>query len=186
MKKLFLSLALVCGIAVTANAQWWVGGTASFMTEKTEKENAVQSYTFRPEVGYQLNDKWGLGVSLGYSYAKAGSTKGFVDGLDVNSEAYTINPFARYTFCDGRVGSLFVDGGVGYTYYNLHHDEKAHNISVGFKPGFALKVTNNFSVIGKLGWLGYDYYGVESGEKTHDYGLDLHMDRVELGAVYKF
>lgn len=166
-------------MAVAANAQWWVGGTASFMTEKQEQVNPVQSYSFMPEVGYSFNDQWAVGVALGYEYTENGSE----DGTDY--EGYKINPFARYTFVSGRVGSLFVDGGVGYTYQN-GHGYKAHEIEAGFRPGFTFNVTNNFAVVGKFGWLGYTYNGEEKGPKTHEYGLDLDMNEVQLGVCYKF
>ena len=61
MKKIVLSI-IVALIAITANAQVYVGGTFGVGSDKVETEGTeVKNTTFKilPEVGYELNEDWG-------------------------------------------------------------------------------------------------------------------------------
>ena len=58
MKKIVLSI-IVALIAITANAQVYVGGTFGVGSDKVETEGTeVKNTTFKilPEVGYELNE----------------------------------------------------------------------------------------------------------------------------------
>lgn len=89
MKKIVLSI-IVALIAITANAQVYVGGTFGVGSDKVETEGTeVKNTTFKilPEVGYELNEDWSVGTVVGYEYNKSG---------DVKTNTFTIAPYARY------------------------------------------------------------------------------------------
>ena len=71
MKKIILA-ALVAIVSVSANAQFWAGGSVGFNTSKTTIDgnelDKTNSFTLAPEVGYKLNDKWDVAVALEYSH----------------------------------------------------------------------------------------------------------------------
>ena len=74
MKKIVLSI-IVALIAITANAQVYVGGTFGVGSDKVETEGTeVKNTTFKilPEVGYELNEDWSVGTVVGYEYNKSG------------------------------------------------------------------------------------------------------------------
>ena len=96
MKKIVLSI-IVALIAITANAQVYVGGTFGVGSDKVETEGTeVKNTTFKilPEVGYELNEDWSVGTVVGYEYNKSG---------DVKTNTFTIAPYARYFFLNSDV-----------------------------------------------------------------------------------
>ena len=106
MKKIVLSV-IVALIAITANAQVYVGGTFGVGSDKVETEGTeVRNTTFKilPEVGYELSEDWSVGTVVGYEYNKSG---------DVKTNTFTIAPYARYFFLNSDVVRLFADGGFG-------------------------------------------------------------------------
>lgn len=106
MKKIVLSV-IVALIAITANAQVYVGGTFGVGSDKVETEGTeVRNTTFKilPEVGYELSEDWSVGTVVGYEYNKSG---------DVKTNTFTIVPYARYFFLSSNVVRLFADGGFG-------------------------------------------------------------------------
>ena len=58
---------------MTASAQIYVGGQIGFSTSSvnadTEGSSSISGTSFKilPEVGYKLNDKWAVGIQVGYS-----------------------------------------------------------------------------------------------------------------------
>ena len=99
MKK-FILTAIVAVIAVSANAQMWIGGEAGYNTYKTTidgtKISSGSAVTILPEVGYSLNENWDVAVAVGYAHKEnvniplleiAGTTNSFV-----------LNPYVRYTY----------------------------------------------------------------------------------------
>lgn len=55
MKRLLVSIFVLCGLSIAANAQTtgklWVGGNFSFQTTKNDDVDRTYSYSFLPEVG---------------------------------------------------------------------------------------------------------------------------------------
>lgn len=182
MKKLLFAVALVLG-AVTVSAQEvgniWVGGSAGIWSYKVGDGDRETNYNIVPEVGYVLSEDLGLGVKLGY----AKGTFNFAGEEFGDVKVFTINPFARYSFLKGDVGSLFVDGGVRYSNVNEDKegvDDNANVFEVGFRPGVAINVTEKISVLGHFGFLGYQ--NIKQGDAKADaFGLDLDMTQFTVG-----
>ena len=181
MKKLLLVFALVVG-AVSVSAQEvgsvWVGGSAGITTSKPKGGSSTTNYKFIPEVGYVLSDNLGLGVKLGYAKDANLEAAGYNFG---DAKMFTVNPFVRYTFLKGGIGSLFVDGGLAYSNIDAKGEDKKANVyELGFRPGVAVNVTEKVSILGHFGFLGYQH-AKQGDAKNNKYGVDLDMTQFTLG-----
>ena len=124
MKKIVLSV-IVALIAITANAQVYVGGTFGVGSDKVETEGTeVKNTTFKilPEVGYELNEDWSVGTVVGYEYNKSG---------DVKTNTFTIAPYARYFFLNSDVVRLFADGGFGFSTSKTKGNDALNSWNIG-------------------------------------------------------
>jgi len=193
MKKLIFTLVVLLSGVISVNAQevgqWWVGGSASVWSSKAKDYDAVVSARIMPEFGYAFSDNLAFGVSLGYAHGDAGLMFKMVNNeamSEGNTNAYSISPFLRMSFLKGDMGALFVDGGVGYTYAKVSGaDDPFHVIEVGFRPGVAVNVSDNISLIGKFGFLGYQY--IKEGDFNNNaFGLEFDMSQFQIGACVKF
>ncbi len=171
MKK-FLMTLVVAVMAISANAQFYVGGGVGFSTSGDGDDN-VSSFKFLPEVGYNFNDEWAAGITLGWE----GHDKGL-------PKQWTIAPYARYTFVKGKVASVFVDGGIGYGHtYNSGLDRDA--LTIGFKPGVAVNLNDRLSFVTHFGFIGYDHTKDNNTKaKWDEWGVDIDGNNIVFGIYY--
>lgn len=165
MKKLVLTLVLVFGM-LTANAQFFVGGQFG-LTYDTDTENTT--FRIAPEFGYAFNDAWTVAGTIGYTH------------MD-NYNSFYIAPYARWTFFTKDFLSLLIDGGFGFS-TGKHKGFKAENgFEIGFKPGIAFNLTEEFSLVAHYGFLGYrNQYNGNSVS-----GLSLSGNDLSFSLYYKF
>lgn len=185
MKKLFVVAAIALGLNFSANAQeagnYWVGGAVSVGTSKIKDGEKFTNYSILPEVGYMINDTWGVGIELGYMHSENAN-----GGNKQKINTFGVNPFVRWSYLKGDIGYLFVDGGVGYAHgKNKTTDVKTNLMEVGVRPGVAINVAKNVALLGKFGFLGYQYSKV-GDTKTNSYGLDLDLTQIQLGVNFVF
>ena len=62
MKKIFLVLLLAAGFSTNAAAQFFVGGTGGVGYLNDAFRMAV-----KPMAGYEFDDRWAVGTTLGFS-----------------------------------------------------------------------------------------------------------------------
>ena len=61
MKKLLMTLVAAFAVAISANAQVYVGG--GFSVQGNDDGNTTTTtYKFLPEIGYNFNSDWAAGV----------------------------------------------------------------------------------------------------------------------------
>ena len=176
MKKIFMTLAAVC-VAATMNAQGYIGGGIGLQSTSHDG-NTNTTIKLMPEVGYNLNDSWALGIALGYGEVKAGDDK---------DKVFTVNPYARYTFAKFDKVNLFVDGVVDYTHTDFAGD-KNNTFAVGLKPGVAVNLNEKLSFVAHVGFLGYenskdDYDGAKA---VNTFGVALDGNDLSFGVYYNF
>ena len=144
MKKLILS-AVVAFAAMTANAQVWIGGGLGFT--QTNYDNLMfepdqTSFYIAPEIGYTLNDKWDLAISIGDTYTS------FDPGDSSNN--FFVSPYARYTFFKtGKVG-FFLDG-----LFAVQAGDDPTEWAVGIRPGVKFAASDKVTFVASFGFLGY-------------------------------
>lgn len=197
MKKIFAIAALaVASVFGTANAgNGYIGGSIGFMHESgnvslfnQSTRATINTFNILPELGYNFNDKWAIGTTIGYEY------KHF-NGFDTDSHMFEFNPYARFTFfrTSNNLVQLFVDGGAGIGLGSIDYgdddDAKTGIIwNVGFRPGVALNFTDSFSMVAHLGFLGYE--GANRRAYNAGYnrkgGIMLDGNNVTLGFYYNF
>lgn len=183
MKK-FFAMALVALASLGASAQnFYVGGEVGFVHDGKDNTNKL---SIMPEIGYTINEKWGVGTEIGWEYNHLNSRK-------TSTNLFRFNPYARYTFFNSldNLVSLFVDGtagfGLGWTSYDGDDSDTACVWQVGLKPGISLNLSKNFSIVAHMGMIGYQ--GVNKHAKpAYDSkgGFDLSGDDLSFGFYYHF
>ena len=184
MKKIF-AVALVAMMTMTVNAQVYVGGGVGFQTT-SQDGNSETFFKLVPEIGYNLDENWAVGIALGYGHSKNTVSANGVD-VSVKTDVFSINPYARYTFAKFDKVNLFVDGTVDY----LHTDnagDKNNTFSIGLKPGVAVNLNDKLSFVAHAGFLGYqnskdDYEGAKA---ANTFGFDLDGSNLSFGVYYNF
>jgi opacity protein-like surface antigen len=180
MKKIFMTLVAAFA-AVSMNAQVYVGGSFAFEAWSSQKLAGDKSETvvkLMPEIGYNLNDEWAIGTVIGYQSDKFSGVNG------VSESAFTISPYARYTFTKLGKVNLFVDGGVGFT-----SASKADwtELQIGFMPGLAINLTDNLSFVSHIGFIGYDLLNPDGDDNNiSKFGLSLDGTDISFGLYYNF
>ncbi len=184
MKKILMTLAIAM-VAICANAQVYLGGTVGLSSVGSENGKDETSFKLLPEIGYNLNNNWAIGTTVGYQ-------KGTFSMLDNNLtnndswKAFTVAPYARYTFVHSKLVNVFLDMGFGFmSGENGNHDFTAFN--VGVQPGVAVNLSRHLSFVGKFGFLGYEEINPEGDDNnSHAFGFDLNGNNVQFGLYYNF
>ncbi|MCI9286054.1 MAG: porin family protein [Muribaculaceae bacterium] len=183
MKKVLL-MALMAIMTLAATAQerkWYAGGQLTLGRTTTELSGVSLKSTqvaVMPELGYNLTDKFALGAIFGVDYRKTGDSK---------LTTFNINPYARATYFQTDLISLFVDGGVGFG-IGRANGHTAVTYQIGFRPGVSLNLSDRFSLVAHVGFLGY-----QSGNRPakrngapENWGLDLNSNNLLFGFYYHF
>ena len=175
MKKIMMTLAAAF-VAVSMSAQVYVGGEVGVASQKNNGD-AETTYKFIPEVGYNINDEWAVGVKVGYQKGAANlMSDDFAYDL---AEKFTVSPYARYTFLSSDLLNVFVDGGVDFASVK-DDDDKYFN--VGLRPGVALKLNDNLSFVSHFGFIGYKSHGSDFNKV----GVDLNGNELTFGLYFNF
>lgn len=189
MKKLFLTLA-VAFASLAANAQLYVGGEVGAWRNSDANHT---SFDLKPEIGYQLSDKWDLGIGIGFSHNYVGEGEDHEGNTLLKNKvnSFEVNPYARWSFVKFGPVRMFLDMTAGVSTYKVKVNDKSGDAQVGWRvgvqPGVAVGLCKNLDFIAHVGFLGYrdaddDYcsYG-ENG-----FGFDLSSNNLNFGFVYKF
>jgi len=112
MKKTISSIIITLFGLISANAQYYIGGSLSLnvssqsVEQMNNKSNPSYSFSLSPEIGYSLNEKMDIGLlfSIGTSSSKISSIGLNPDGYwigftnDSNTKSFQISPYFRYSF----------------------------------------------------------------------------------------
>ncbi len=179
MKKIFMTLAAAI-IAVSASAQVYVGGNVGISSVKLGDADAETSYKFLPEVGYNINDNWAVGMSLGW----AKGTPVTIENVNALAETFEVNPYVRFTPFHTQYINVFFDGGLGYKKFNRN---LGSDWSIGIRPGVAVNLNQHFSFVAHVGFLGYKWHDPKGDAKNSSaWGVDLDGNNVTFGLYYNF
>lgn len=176
MKKFLLATVMMIG-ALAANAQAYIGGELGLWRDW---DNNQTTFKIAPELGYNLTDKWAIGIYLGYEHDYSNGVA--VNGVD-------INPYARFTFAKVDRVNFFVDGGFDVAYAKAQRDgHKLYDATpwnIGFRPGMAVNLNEKCALVAHLGFLGYaDNDDVEG--RPNGLGFDFSSYTVNFGFYYNF
>lgn len=164
MKKTLLLLAVLF-VAMTAKAQWYVGGSIN--------ANLFESYNslvFSPDFGYTFEEA-PIGVGLTTSLA---FYQNRLDGDRFSLDNIAVSPYLRYYCYDIERFGFFVDlAGDFYVYGDSGFD-------VGFMPGVSFNLTEHWSAEFSYGWIGYEQYD-EKG-----FSIQMDASTSKLSFYYNF
>lgn len=169
MKKIVLFLFVVIATLSVSAQSVYVGGAFGLWRND---DADMTSFKIAPEVGYNLNEKWAVGVVLEYEHASE---------HDLSGNAFSIAPYARYSFYENKLVRLFADGGFGFLTVKEEH-LSMNGFEIGVTPGIAIKLNHHFSLVAKCGFLGY------RSKHTSDpgFGLKLSSEDLTFGFHYEF
>ena len=215
MKKTILILA-IASIAVTLNAQWFLGGNVGFST-RTEQTIAdsgtdyanktIIGFQIAPKAGYYFNEKFafGLSLSIGGNFTLA-TNPNAPDHLSF-SVPWKFSPFVRYHVYNYKKFSLILEGSTGVSGNHFKASQNTDfkdNIGINvinITPVLGYKLTDHFQLEAGLNFLslGYNIYLNYAGEKpnktthiAHDFNIGFNsaniisMGYLTIGAIYKF
>ena len=166
MKKLFLVIAVVMTAVCAQAQQMYLGGS-------------ISSFSIAPDFGYNLNERWAVGGELALAFNGKGD-----NGLQ-RSTAFAIAPYARYSYYENKVIRLFLDMGLGFSTYKEKHHDSVNGFEIGLKPGLAIKLTEQLSLITKVGFAGYrdDYY---KNSGSDGFGVMVDGENISIGIDWEF
>lgn len=200
MKKVLLLGALMASTVTIASAQMWVGGSLSWTNQSNDvtqeiddlieynysREENSNTISFAPEIGYDLNDRWSVALSLGYAHSSI-TYEYFYNNVPsdcfptLNSKqtsavnTWSFNPYVRYRAASYGKLNLFVDAGVGYALSHLcGSDETAYAVRFHVNPGLSYRLTDRFVLVSHIGGIEYQnqwYDKADYSNSTFKIGL---------------
>lgn len=203
-----MTLALAA-FALTANAQWVLGGNIGMNHDGAHDENytaggtASTSLTIMPKIGYQLNDNMQVGVSLGWNY---GYNRTYTSPLGAK-DTYTSNPtsvieitpFLRYNVYKGSKFTFFCEALAGIS---IHPETTTHVVVAGTDnsvnngdnwtrfglnviPGINYAFSEHFSMDLYVNLLGLHAW-LQNGDgwSRHDLGFNANAGAQSLNAQF--
>lgn len=174
MKKLFMAISIAL-VSLTASAQVYVGGEVGLW----RNDNADRtSFSLVPEVGYNLSDKWALGLQIGY---------GHISVDDVSANGFTVSPYVRWSALEFGPVTLFLDGGFGFNTYKVEESDGQNGWQIGVQPGVKVALHKNIDFVAHAGFLGYrdsDDGRVAFGEDG--FGFKLSSQDLTFGLLFNF
>lgn len=176
MKKILLTL-LVSLVALTASAQAYIGGGVGVWRNTDDN---FTNFTLKPEVGYNLSDKWALGIGLDFTHNYYNPHE--VDDDDYGKvNTFSIDPYARWSFVKFGPVKLFLDMGFGVGVVKAKGaDDSYVNWNVGLRPGVKVSLTKNLDFIAHAGFLGFKGCDDEVAKTGYDRGFGFNVDSQSL------
>lgn len=161
MKKFIATFVIVLA-AIGASAQTYLGGGFSFSsTDVSGEDKSITQITLAPEIGYNLDNKWAIGLGVGYTYAKQESSYNII----------SVAPYVRYTVAKTGIVSFFIDGEFQFASAKPEEGDSSTGWSLGLKPGVRFDITKKIFATASVGFLGYQDTADFNGEKTFGFGF---------------
>ena len=194
MKKILMTLAAAfVAVSMSAQNNMYVGGSLGYTSTSYDGDAQQSTLKFIPEFGVQLNDQWGVGIEIGYS-----ATTNKTLPKDITSSTFSFAPYARYTALKFGPVNVFADGQFSYDMINAQSynvgtnsvdDNKVNAWKIAIKPGIAYNVTDNLSLVAKLGdIIGYrsSKPDVSGAKATTTLSILDLSNAISFGVFYNF
>ncbi len=181
MKKIILA-AMIAVFSVSANAQVWVGGDFGFGFSKADSDaKTANKITVSPQVGYMLNDKFGIYADVNFDSYKGALTN------DKALSSFGFDVAARYIFAKSGIASFFIDGGVGMNFFNK---SRGNVMGIVFVPGIKIAASEKVELVARLGGIGARFGNKKAQESgaapKSEYGLNVQNSAISFGVAYNF
>jgi hypothetical protein len=204
MKKSLLALVLAVALAVPVLAEnMWVGGSFSYSSNNSKIEYdgggedtmSSTSWSIEPEFGYSLNEKWDIGLDLGYE-SKQGVTELYGTSITpaVDTTAMGIAPFARFHVAQIAGVDVMFKGSIIYAKGEIKGfgesvDYSAYGIAIA--PVISYSINETWSIGCTLNFLelAYAHYSDDdnSDNKIDNFGFNVNDGSImSVGFSYHF
>jgi hypothetical protein len=176
MKKFIMTCAAAM-VAMVMDAQFYAGGSLGIETESHDGDTET-TLLLKPEVGYNLNEKFSVGMVFGYGESGRGEHK---------LKSFTINPYVRYNALSIDKLTVFLDGGFGYENQKLG-EVKTNIWSFGVKPGLAIALNKKISFVTHVGFVGFESSkpNTDGAKATNTFGAKVNGNKLDFGVYYNF
>ena len=157
MKKILMTVAAAF-VAVSMNAQYYVGGTIGFnsSTDKTvaNQETTVTGFTIAPEFGMKLDDKLGWGIQIGFGTNKdktefVGTMAG-TPSIETTSTSIEVSPYLRYQLLQWGKANIFVDGGIDLGFTSIKDMKSQMELGLFASPGVCYNLSDQWSIVARV------------------------------------
>lgn len=190
MKKLVVTSLVALFTVSSANAgQWFVGGSVGFDTAKDDHT----SFEVAPEIGYKLNDKWDIGLDLGF--AKVTYEDDFT-GDEWTERHSKVAAFARYNVAQFGALNVLLKGSIGANFIHMN-GENGTILTASVIPMVTYALSDSFVLHAELNFLGFNAaqqlknddmgwansWGVGFGADANDV---LNTKDFQIGFTYNF
>lgn len=190
MKKILFVLTIMFTMALSANAQFYAGGSLGLHADKSDFSLAIS-----PEVGYTFQNNTGVGCLFDFAFDK-GETKSF---------GFGVNPYFEYDFLSIDKFTFYVHTYLHYNnfgqditqsleslcypefYYDVIQHKPGHNYGVSLHPGVIWGVTDHWSAAFYVGGVEYMWnqpVGTAFKDGTGDFNLGFETSMPFAVALY--
>lgn len=215
MKKLIFISVLLIVTTISANAQYFAGGSFGFNAtggkikvdgESTDK-TSTRTFSFTPKVGYVLSEKFCLGLELNLTTSRV-KTPGNPDEIE-KSFTFGLAPFARYYAFRMNKLALFAQGNIGFSTTTTKNKvgstttdgPKTNTFGFGAYPGISYDLNDRISFEAVVNGFNFGFTSSVVKEKvagadvkdvsnTFGFGVDLNniatTGFITIGAIVKF
>jgi len=169
-----------------AKGSVFASGTVGYRSESTGdvKDN---TFTIAPGVGFFVTDNIAIGGQIAY----LSNTQEDGVAADLKTNVFAFGAFGRYYGTPASDFSFFGELGAAYLTGKREQgpfEAKTTGFTVAVAPGVSYFLGKNFAIEAKIGALSYgttkpDGAGAES---TNTFDLNLNLQDITFGAVYKF
>ena len=168
-KTLFLSLILLT-FSMSISAQIWLGGELAVKNNATSlgelEMNKKSSVEIMPEAGWNLSDKWAIGLQLGFSHFSQGQISIIDQTVTGNINIFSIKPFTRYTFYKIDKFSFFTDACIGFKSISISDYDTIYGIGITINPGLSYDINHKWSLVAHIGNTGYEHTWMKLRNET--------------------
>lgn len=179
MKKILLVVSLFCATVMVANAQLYVGGAlglgfGSVKNNDGDKLYSTTTFALFPEVGYSLNEKVDLGISVGFGLASLKPEGG--DAIKATS--WEVAPYLRYSVVE--FGKFKLMGKASLYAMGIKDADEVETTKLGLSviPVLGYGISDNFVLLANLNFFsfGFDNTSVKDGGSTFGFGLGVNTN----------
>ena len=158
MKKIVMLMLVMASMSVKVNAQWFVSGSAAF-----GYLNDQFVLDLRPTAGYEINDRWAVGLGIGM-------------GIRSRDAFGVFDPYARFNCWNNSKFFVDVKGEAKFFF-----GSEWINANVGFVPSLRVAINDHWQVAGDFG-----LFGVQFFEDFARPAFGFTTTGAEISAIYKF
>jgi len=177
MKKLLISLVALAAMAITANAQWYVGGNVGLSA--TASSSASVNWNISPDGGYILNETMLVGAAI--NLGGAGSS----DGLGSSNFTFSFQPYYRWKFWGINSLNFWLEGRISIGSYTAtsksEYNEAKHKSTftrgtwgLAVAPIISYDIDSHWSILTKIASIGVAGYGKGDYKIDGDYTYTIN------------